>query len=165
MDRLLVVFMYLIYILVALYISLICHELGHTIMARIFKCKATKFSIGGLSNIVNIKIKGTEIMLNKIIDINPYTGILSYSNDSYCYIDDNDAKKLSKYEKIAIMLGGIMSNFLNSLISIVLYFNYKESFLLILGLINAYLVIRVFMMRNDDTNDIRLVINTLRSKA
>ena len=113
---------YLIYFLIII-LSIIAHEFGHFIVAKLNKVKVLEFGIGFGRCLLSKKIKGTLFKLNLI----PFGG--------YNKLDgDEGTNKLGwlkeKYStKLFIILGGVIANILIAFICYLI--NYKS---IILGL-------------------------------
>lgn len=111
------IIVYIIVFLLALAILITIHELGHLIVAKIFKVYCTDFSIGFGPKIIKIKRKKGETYFS--IGVFPFGGYVSMVSDP----EDEGLQELNipkertlggikRWKRICIMLAGVTMNFI-----------------------------------------------------
>jgi len=105
--------------IIVLSLLMALHELGHFILAKLFKVKVEEFSIGLPPKIFSFKKGEVTYALNAI----PFGAFVKISEDENSH-DPRDFTKQAAYKKIAIFAGGIIMNFLIAFVIFVLLFTF-----------------------------------------
>ena len=105
----------MILFLISLYITIISHELGHLLTAKMFKCKVEIFSIGFGKELFSFNYKGTKYRL-ALFPLGGYNK-LNHELD-YCR-NKNVLPNLPYHKKLFIILSGC---FINIIIGTIAFF-------------------------------------------
>ena len=114
-------------LLCSLLIIIVCHELGHLLAARLFKCGVTRFSVGFGKVLFSKKI-GKTIYQLALIPLGGFCELkheLAYSRSKYAFTN------LRYTQKVIISLAGIAVNCWMAVIAYWIYLlTYNEVFVI-----------------------------------
>ena len=139
-----------LYFLLALLITVIFHELGHTVSALLLKVKVKAFSIGFGKPYLHKKFFGIDFRLSPIL-FGGYTQLAG---------EDNKVKGgflIQKYwKKVVILISGVFMNFVLAMICY--WINYKS---ISLGFKIDYLLMKSLLLK--DEASLSFIMNLLFS--
>ncbi|SFS70242.1 site-2 protease family protein [Paenibacillus sp. BC26] len=101
--------------IVAIYLSIFIHELGHYITIRMFGIKVHEFVVGTSYKLIKFNFRETKFS----IGINPFGG-------GYVANEHKDFEKLSLLKKLIIISAGIILNFVCFIIGLTIYLVQKN---------------------------------------
>ena len=117
------------------------HELGHFLVARLFKVKVLKFAIGFGPKVFTKTTKNTEYTLRLI----PFGGFVQMEGEEERSEDEGAFNKKKVWQRILIVAAGAIVNIVFALI---IYF----------GIVSAQNMYETSIIKNLDENDIAYVV-------
>lgn len=122
----------MILFIISLFITIIIHEFGHLIIAKLCKCPVERISFGFGKTIFKIKTKQIIYRLALL----PIGGDCQLKGERYYCIDEDAFCNLSYRKKVFISLAGCIVNSIIGFISYLIGIKVNNNFLIYLGYLN-----------------------------
>jgi len=145
---------------IVLYSSIILHEVGHLISAKISGVKVREFSIGGGRKLFSFTFNETKYTLNTFITL--INKRFSFGASGYCEVNVFSYLKATKLKKILIAGGGIIVHLILFVLSITYFLITRNSLVSIIAWVNLVLIISNLFPNKD--NDISRIIKILKNR-
>lgn len=99
-----------VYIIIALGLTILFHELGHFIAAKILKIRVEKFSIGLGPRLTSFKIGETEYLISLLIFLGGYVKLAGENPEELDPDDKNGFLNQHPLKKIIVASSGVIQN-------------------------------------------------------